>query len=267
MTGSPGRGFHGRTDMRFVAAASILFLFLFGGFAAAGEAAAAVAAEFAPVRWGAFLGEAARSIDAVGFALVVVLIVLVAMAIDLFLHLRIAKLIPENLLNDVQAEMENGEYEKALEACRKSDSVASSIFASALSKTDYSFDRMEDSMRGEAAIQGHIWRQWVGQFRTTAFAGLLLGAGGFLVEAMRFVADLSGRPDVGLALASAAETRALAYCGLFSLFVGVVMALLSLAVHTVASARLEKALLEAERLGEELLDPFRPLPAAQEEMA
>ncbi|MDR1744398.1 MAG: hypothetical protein LBS30_01435 [Planctomycetota bacterium] len=246
--------------MRFVSAAPFLFL---GGIATAADDRAA--ADFTPMAWGEFLGEAARSIDAIGLALIVVLIVLLAMCLDLFAHLRIGKLIPESLLNDVQEEMANGEYEKALEVCRKSESIASQIFASALSKTDYSFDRMEESMRGEVAIQGLVWRQWVGQFKIMAAVGMLLGFGGFLVETMRFVADLAGRPNIGLALASSSETRSLVYCGLFCLLVGVATALISLSAYTVASSRLEKALLEAERLGEELLDPFRPLPATQEE--
>lgn len=249
--------------MRFMRL-SLLFFFavLSGGAALAAEEPAA---EFAPAGWGDFLAEAARSVDAVGFALLVVLIVLVAMCADFFFHIRVGRLIPESLMNDVQEEMANGEYEKALDICRKSESLMSHVFASALEKTDYSFDRMADAMRAEVAIQGLVLRQWAGQFRITAFAGLLLGFGGFLVEAMRFVADLAGRPDIGLALASSPGTRALAYCGLFCLFVGVLMAVVSLAAHMLAAGKLEKALLEAERLGEELLDPFRPLPASQSE--
>ncbi len=120
-------------------------------------------------------------------------------------------------------------------------------------------------MRGEVEIQGLVWRQWGGQFRTTAILGLLLGCGGGLIEAMRFVADLAGRPNITLALASSVEMRSLVYSGLFSLFLGVTIAVASLLVYTIASSKLEKILLESARIGEELLDPFRPLPMAAEE--
>ena len=221
--------------------------------------------DFTPEGWGAFLSEAARSFDIIGFVLVILLVVLLGMCADLFNHLRLGKLIPETLLNDVQEEMANGEYEKALDICQKSESMVGQVFASALSKSDYSFDRMEEAMRGEVQIQGLVWRQWVGQFRTMAWVGLLLGLAGCLVETMRFVADLAGRPNIGLALSSSFEMRSLLYGGLIALLLGTIMALLCLVISTMASSKLEKILLETERLGEELLDPFRPLPQQPEE--
>lgn len=244
---------------RTVLAAATLFC------GAAGAVEDYTATDFTPEGWGNFLGELARSIDVVGFALIIIFILLVAMCVDLFNHLRIGRLIPDSLLNDVQEEMANGEYEKALEMCQKSESMVGGIFSAALSKTDYSFDRMEEAMRGEVEIQGLVWRQWVGQFRVTAVLGMLLGLGGGIIEAMRFVADLAGRPNVWLALASSFEMRGLVYCGLFCLLIGVIIAVVSLLVYTFASSKLEKVLLESERLGEELLDPFRPLPMSQEE--
>ncbi|MCC8115721.1 MAG: hypothetical protein LIP18_00935 [Planctomycetes bacterium] len=144
-------------------------------------ASAALAAEeyatttFTPAGWNALFVEVFRSIDLVGFVLLTLLVVLIGMCIDLFNNLRIGKLIPENLLTDVQEEMANGEYEKALELCEKSNCLIGQVFASALSKTDYSFDRMEDAMHAEVSIQGLVWRQWVGQFRTMALLGLLIG--------------------------------------------------------------------------------------------
>lgn len=244
---------------RLVCAAALIF----GGTAAAVDDYAAT--DFTPEGWGAFLGEVVRSIDVIGFALIIVFIALLAMCLDLFIHLRIGKLIPDGLLNDVQEEMSNGEYEKALDLCQKSEGMMGQVFAAALAKTDYSFDRMEEAMRGEVEIQGLVWRQWVGQFRIMAVIGVLLGLGGFLIEGMRFVADLAGRPNIGLALASSFEMRALAYCGMFCLVVGLATAVVSLIAYTVASSKLEKILLEAKRLGEELLDPFRPLPLSLEE--
>lgn len=234
------------------------------GAAAAGEEADAAVS---PSAWGPFFGELLRSVDVVGFVLLVLLVVLLGMTVDMFLHLRIGRMIPEGLLSDVQAEMTGGEYEKALELSEKSDSLIGQVFAAALSKMDYSFQRMEDALRGEIEIQALVLRQWAAQFRLAARAGMLLGAAGAALETMRLIFDLSRRPWPGLevALAAAFETRALAYAALFAFFMGTVMALLSLAASLVASARLEKILLEAERLGEELLDPFRPLPRSGEE--
>lgn len=244
------------------------FLLAALSFAALGAAAAAEsygATDFTPDGWGTFLGEGFRSVDVIGFALLVFLLVQIGMCVDLFAQLRVGKLIPEGLLGDVQEEMGNGEYEKALELCEKSDSLVGQIFAAALTKTDYSFDRMEEAMRGEAKIQGLVWRQWAKQFRAAAIGGFLLGLIGAIIQCMRFVSDMTGRPNITLALASSFEVRALAYNIFIALALGCIMALLSLCAYTVATTKLEKLLLEAERLGEELLDPFRPLPLSQEE--
>jgi hypothetical protein len=252
--------------MRFahtIIAAALPALLAFAGAASGGEEQHAAAI---PVSgWGAFFSEVFHSVDVVGFVLATLFVVLLGMAIDMFGRIRVSKMIPDALLADVQAEMTNGEYEKALEISEKSDCLIGQVFVSALSKTDYSFERMADAMRVEVRIQGLVARQWVAQFRVTAVAGILLGAAGAAFEAMRFVFGLSGHPNPGLSLSSSFETRALAYAFLFSLLMGAVMALVSLIVSTVASSRLEKILLEAERLGEELLDPFRPLPQTEEE--
>lgn len=236
---------------------------LSAGAALAGQDLAG--ADYTPDGWGAFLQEVFRAVDVVGFVLVVLLIILLGMCLDLFNHLRVNRLIPEGLLADVQEEMGNGEYEKALEICEKSNSLIGQVFAAALSKTDYSFERMETAMRGEAQIQGLIWRQWIKQFRTMSMTGLLLGFAAALVEGMRFVGDLAGRPNIGLALASSFEMRSLLYNIFIALLLGTLMSVIALAAASIASSKLEKILLESERLGEELLDPFRPLPLVPEE--
>lgn len=245
-------------------ASAVVMLLTATGAAGAGELFEAEG--LASPGWHEFLNELVRSIDVIGFVMIIFFIVLLGMCIDLFAHLRVAKLIPESLLNDVQEEMTNGEYEKALEVSQKSDSLTGEVFVAALGKTDFSFDRMSESMRAEVRIQGLAWRQWVDKFRTIAVIALLLGIAGFLLETMRFIAEMAGRPSLELALASSFELRALAYGALFSLFLGAVMAVISLMVTTYASSKLEKILLESERLGEELLDPFRPLPLSQEEV-
>lgn len=215
--------------------------------------------------WSAFLTEVFRATDVIGFALLTLTLVLLGMALDLLLNLRVGKLIPENLLADVQAEMANGEYERALELCEKSNCLIGQVFAAGLSKTDYSFERMSEALKGELEIQGVVWRQWVAQFRITALTGFFIGLCGAVISGMRFVADLVGRPNLGLALASSFEMRALIYNTLFALLLGLTMSIISLLVYAIGSSKLEKILLETGRLGEELLDPFRPLPVPPEE--
>ena len=222
-------------------------------------------ADFTPSGWRLTFSEVARSVDIVGFLLLTLTVVLLGMSGDLLNHLRIGKMVPEDLLAEVQAEMANGEYDKALDLCEKSDCLIGQIFAATLAKTDYSFERMEEAMRVETEIQGLVWRQWIRQFKLLALIGPLLGVAGAVVNIFRLVADLTGRPNVGLALASSFEMRALVYNVFSALLIGIGMGVVSLGVYAFASSKLEKILVEARRLGEELLDPFRPLPLQPEE--
>lgn len=215
--------------------------------------------------WSVMLSEFARSIDTTCFISLVILVVTAGLAVDALLHIRVAKLIPDDILGMVQEEMANGEYEKARDVCSKSDSLAGQVFAAALSKTDYSFERMEGAMKAEAQILGLIWRQWIGQFKLLALLGIAAGVIGALLNAMRLVADLPGRPNLALAFASSFEMRSLLYCIFGALLIGAVTAIVAMAVHYFCRSKLERILLEADRLGEELLDPFRPLPAGMGE--
>lgn len=238
-------------------AGGIIGLILAGTSVAAAELGIV---EFGTRSWSTMFAELARAIDLGGFIALIILVITIGLTIDALYHVRIAKLIPDDLLATVQEEMANGEYEKALEVCLKSDSLAAHVFAAALAKTDFSFERMEEAMRGEAEILGLIWRQWVGQFKLLAFLGVASGVIGALLNILRLVSDLPGRPNLGLAFASSFEMRSLLYCIFGSLLIGVLSATISLLAHHFCRSKLERILLEVKRLGEELLDPFRPLP-------
>ncbi|MDR0361321.1 MAG: hypothetical protein LBJ46_01320 [Planctomycetota bacterium] len=229
-----------------------------------GVARAADYVEYSYQDWGAYFSELLRSVDVACFVLLTILVVAVGMAIDVFYGVRISKMIPESFLLEVQEEMTAGEYEKALEICRESDCLAGQVFAAALAKSDFSFDRMQNAMRAEAAVLGMVWRQLVGQLRLTALAGGIVGILGALANLLRLVSHLQGRPNVGMALAASFEMRSLLY-GLFgSLFLGALIVGVSLFGYYIAKAKLERILLECDRLGEAILDPFRPLPVMEE---
>lgn len=216
--------------------------------------------DFASRGWSPFIAEFLRSLDISCFICLIAIVIVAGLGIDAFYLIRFGRLIPENLLSSVQEEMANGEYEKALDVSLKSDCLAGQIFASALSKTDHSFERMEGAMRCEVEILSLVWRQWVSQFKLLALIGLSVGVLGALVSALRLVAELPGRPNIGLAFASSFEMRSLLYCSLGSLFFGLLAAALAVVLYLICSAKLERIIIEATRLGEELLDPFRPLP-------
>ncbi len=215
--------------------------------------------------WTPFFSEFLRSIDATCFVCLIILVITIGLGVDAFYLIRISRLIPDYLLGAVQEEMANGEYEKALEISAKSDCLAGHIFSAALSKTDHSFERMEEAMHGEADILSLIWRQWVGQFKLLALLGFAAGILGALINILRLIAELQGRPNLGLAFSSSYEMRALLYSIFGALFFGFLSATLALIIHRTCLAKLERILLEGRRLGEELLDPFRPLPQVLED--
>ncbi|MDR3212087.1 MAG: hypothetical protein LBU79_09255 [Planctomycetota bacterium] len=243
-------------------ASCLATLFLLAGWALAADSPDNA---LTTIGWGAILVEFLRSIDTVCFVGLVIFVMLVGLAVDVFYHIRISRLIPDEVLTGVQEEMINGEYEKALETCQKSDSLVAQVFATALAKTDYSFERMETAFREEAAVVGLIWRQWVDQFRLFAWVGGLVGLAGALLDSISLLANTAGRANASFVSVSSFEIRATIYCILGSLVIGVANMILALVVHHFAQASLTRILVEVDRLGGELLDPFRPIPETTEE--
>jgi hypothetical protein len=214
--------------------------------------------------WSAFFSEWLASLDGLCLILLAVIAAFACLAADLLRSLRLSRLIPEALLEKVQDEMANGEYEKALGICSGSDSLIGQVFAAPLAKTDYPFARMEQAMRNELRLQQTVWRQWIGRLELAPPAGIFLGLMGMAVELMRFISELAGRPDLTLSLTYFPEMRAPLHNALTLLFLGLFLALASRTAAALCRARLDGIVLEAERLGEELLDSFRPIPKTQE---
>lgn len=241
----------------------IVFLaaFLLHGWAAAGEYQPSGASR----DWLPFLGELVRSLDVFGFVLLALFIVVVGMAIDAFYNLRIQRLIPEQLLQEIQREIGEGEYERALEVCARYDCMASQVFAAGLAKIDHSFERMHSAMTGEAEMLALIWRQWIGQFRTMAIMAPLLAGVAVAVNLLWMVAELPARSSIIQTVSFSGEMRGIANSLLMAVVLGMATTIVARLAHGICRNRLDRAVLECVRIGEEVLDPFRPLPQYMEE--
>ena len=240
---------------------AFLAAFLLHGWIAAGE----YQPSGAPRSWMPFLAELVRSLDVFGFVLLALLIVVVGMAIDAFYHLRIQRLIPEQLLQEIQREIGEGEYERALEVCARYDCMASQVFAAGLAKIDHSFERMHSAMTGEAEMLAMIWRQWIGQFRTMAIMAPLLAGIGVAVDLLWIVMDLPSRGNILQAASLSSEMRGTINSLLMAVVLGMATTIVARLAHGICRNRLDRVVLECVRIGEEVLDPFRPLPQYMEE--
>jgi biopolymer transport protein ExbB len=243
-------------------AAAALAAFLIPSAGWAGEAPSPTG--LIPRNWFLLSFEWAHSFGILGIVMAIILALAVAMSFDLLFTLRLTRLVPDSLLSEIQDVMANGEYEQALSICEKSGTLIGQVFAAPLSKTDYPFQRMKEAMLAELRVQGLIWRQWIGHLEIGAPLGILLGLAMAAIEALRFVSELAGRPNPMLAITTAPELRLPIQSGLIVLLFGLSVSIISRIVSGICIARLDYALVEAERVGEELLDSFRPLPHSPE---
>lgn len=190
-----------------------------------------------------------HSLDVWSLILLLLVVGIAALFVDMLLQFRMARLMPADLLESVRKEMNQGGYENAAELCSKSPAMLGQVFAAALNKTDYTFDRMEDAMRAELKLQTAAWRQRFRMFLCAAIAGPLLSVLFALTHALPIVSQ-----------GAAAGLRTALYSIYLCLALGVLSALLAVCAWFCGTARLDTIMHESERLGQELLDPFRPLP-------
>ncbi|MDR2392304.1 MAG: hypothetical protein LBE84_11585 [Planctomycetota bacterium] len=218
-----------------------------------------------PRNWFLLLFDWSHSFGIFSIVMAVVLALAIAISFDLLFTLRLTKLVPDSLLSEIQDVMAAGEYEQALSICEKSETLIGQVFAAPLSKTDYPFQRMKEAMLAELRVQCLIWRQWIGYIEMGVPLGIFLGLAMALIEALRFVSELAERPNPILAIATTPELRLSIQSGLIALLLGLSVSIISRIVSGICAARLDYALVEAERVGEELLDSFRPLPHSPEQ--
>jgi biopolymer transport protein ExbB len=192
---------------------------------------------------------------AIGFVIIGLSVVCVALSIEYFVTMSRDKLIPPEILGELEVLFEDEEYEEALELCEAEPSFFTNCVASGIPKMTAGYDMMIESMQSENASETFKLQTKVGYIGTIAAVAPMLGLMGTvygMIQAFQKIAQAKGAPEPS----ELADSIGLA---LVTTLLGLIVAIPSLIVNFVLKARVTKLSIEVGNAVEDLFERFRPV--------
>jgi len=120
----------------------------------------------------------------------------VALIIDAFLTVRVSKVMPPNLVENVKTAMEQGDVMKALQHCEEEPCPVSNILSAGFSNVEEGFDTIQDAVSVAAAMEEERLMQRVNYLNVVGNLAPMLGLLG-TVQGM--IAAFAGLATAGAA--------------------------------------------------------------------
>ncbi len=190
----------------------------------------------------------------VGWVIILLSIVSLALAIEHTVTIRRDKIVPPELIDEVEALFEEEEYQEALELCENEPNFLTNVLSAGLPKINAGFDAMEkamDEVAEEETIKLHQKIGWLSLIGNIApmmgLFGTVLGMIGAFNEITRLGANVTPK-DLSAGISTALITT------LFGLFV----AMPALFFFFMFRNKVIKVSLEISAIAADLVERFRP---------
>jgi len=190
----------------------------------------------------------------VGWVIILLSIISLALAIEHFVTIRRDKIVPPELIDEIEALFEEEEYQEALELCENEPNFLTNILSAGLPKINAGFEAMEKSMEEvaeEETIKLHQKIGWLSLIGNIApmmgLFGTVLGMIGAFNEITRLGANVTPK-DMSGGISTALITT------LFGLFV----AMPALFFFFMYRNKVIKVSLEITAIAADLVERFRP---------
>jgi biopolymer transport protein ExbB len=209
---------------------------------------------FAQGSGGGSLGDIIMGGGVIGWVIILLSIVSLALAIEHFVTIRRDKLVPPELIDEIEALFEEEEYQEALELCESEPNYLTNILSAGLPKINAGFEAMEkamDEVAEEEAIKLHQKVGWLSLIGNIAPMMGLFGTVYGMIQAFNEITRLGAAvtpKDLSAGISTALITT------LFGLFV----AMPSLFFFFVFRNRVIKVSLEISAIADDLVERFRP---------
>ena len=230
-----------------IAALAVLVLVAFAGPAFAQQAAADTGGNTS-------LGKIIIGGGLVGWVIILLSIISLALAIEHFVTVRRDKIVAPELIDEIEALFEEEEYQEALELCESEPNYLTNILSAGLPKINAGFEAMEkamDEVSEEESIKLHQKIGWLSLIGNIApmlgMFGTVLGMIGAFNEITRLGASVTPQ-DLSKGISTALITT------LFGLFV----AMPSLFFFFLFRNKVVKVSLEINAIADDLVERFRP---------
>lgn len=196
----------------------------------------------------------------IGWIICLLSVVTLALVIEAFMYLKREKLLPEDLLNDITAALDNGNYEEAVEICQAEDCMMTRIIGAGLSKMPNGFERMEEAIAEESDVQVTLLHQKIGYISLIAGVAPSLGLLGTVQGMVMSFGLIATNPQM-----SSADLAGGIYVALMTTLEGLVVSIPATVAFVFLRNKITKLTFLTSMINNEILDRFRGGEAEAEE--
>jgi biopolymer transport protein ExbB len=190
----------------------------------------------------------------VGWVVIIMSVAMVALAIEHTVAIKRDKIVPPEVIDEIEALFDEQEYQEALEYCESEPNYLTNMLAAALPKMNAGFDVMEESMSDAAAMEATRLFTKVSYLSLIANLAPMCGLFGTvlgMVGAFNKIVQLG--PAVTPKDLAAGVQQAL----ITTLF-GLVVAIPAIGLYFYFRNRVVRITFELKAIGDDLLERFRP---------
>ncbi len=189
----------------------------------------------------------------VGWLIIVLSVVGLALCIEAFITLKRERLAPPELIDEVQSLFNEGQYQEAMELCESEESFFTRICSAGIAKVGHSFDTIQtaiEEMGDEESIKLHQKIGWIAVLATVApMVGLFGTVQGMIVSFHTIATTVNPSPS---------ELADGIYTALLTTLMGLMVAIPMTALFAFLRNRLVRSVIEVGAIVEDLFERFRP---------
>jgi len=214
------------------------------------EAAAAAAADHSH---DLTVGKLVRDSGAFGWAIIALSVVALALAIENFVTLKRDKLAPPELIDEIQALFDEGQFQEAMELCENEPTFFTRICGAGIAKIGHPFDVISKSieeMGDEESVKLHQKIGWLSLISNVAPMMGLLGTVVGMVISFNTIAKTAGQ-------ANPAELASGISQALLTTLFGLLVAIPAVSVFAYLRNNLIRSVIEVGAIVEDLFERFR----------
>jgi len=189
----------------------------------------------------------------IGWIIIALSIVLLAMVIENYVTMNREKLAPPELIDEIQSLFDEGQYQEAMELCENEENLFTRICAAGISKIGHPFDVIQtalEEMGDEEAVKMHQKVGWIMVVAAVSPMMGLLGTVSGMIASFHTIATTANPTPAELATGI--------YQALLTTLFGLMVSIPGTAAFAFLRNRLVRSTIEIGAIVEDLFERFRP---------
>ncbi|MGB0953928.1 MAG: MotA/TolQ/ExbB proton channel family protein [Planctomycetota bacterium] len=198
--------------------------------------------------------DAIQSAGAIGYLIILMSVVAMALIIEHFMTLKREKLAPPEVIDEIEELFQEGNYQEALEACEASPCFFSNVTAAGIRKLGLPFGTIEKSIEEMEDEEGVKLQQKIGWLSLISGIGPMMGLFGTVTGMVGAFATIGSAGAGGVNPADFAKDISLA---LMTTVLGLTVAIPTTAFYAYFRNKVSMVTMEIGAVVEDMFERFR----------